>query len=387
MKICDLALFSEGTSSGVKTYITNKIRYINAQPGNIEHVLIVPSSETRFEVQGRSRIFRVRGIPTFYPEIQLAINICRIADIVEKERPDLIEVNCQYTLPWSAFLATRQRTIPIVGVYHTDVPACARRFAEGAGPAVASAIEKLTEFYEGIIYRHCTLTIALTEEMKGRLNRMGVDRIECLPCGVDISTFKPEEADNAFRRRHGIGSTQKILLYTGRLSPEKEVDLLCEAYERLGTSDYALLIAGDGPEAPAIRNFAASHPHVRYLGHFASHAELAHSYAQSDVLIVPGRYETFCMSAVEALACGVPVVGIEGSGTATLITPGVGAAAQAGNPDDLALKISTVANLPQFSQVRRQCRSASEMYSWDRVFEGYFRAYTRLIAEYEGAMA
>jgi alpha-1,6-mannosyltransferase len=387
VKICDLALFSEGTSSGVKTYITNKIRYINAQPENIEHVLIVPSSEDRFEVQGRSRIFGVRGLPTFYPEIQLAINIGKIADIVEKEKPDLIEVNCQYTLPWAAFLATRRRTIPIVGVYHTDVPACARRFAEGAGPAVASAVEKITEFYEGIIYRHFTLTIALTMQMKGRLNRMGVDRIECLPCGVDISTFKPEATDPMFRQRHGLGPAQKILLYTGRLSPEKEVDLLCAAYERLCTTDYALVIAGDGPETPAIRKFAESHPHVRYLGHVASHAELAHIYAQSDVLIVPGRYETFCMSAVEALACGVPVVGIEGSGTATLVTTGVGALAQAGNADDLADKILTVANWPDFKCVRARCRSASERYSWDQVFEGYFRAYSRLIAEYENGLA
>ena len=116
MKLCDLALYSPETSSGVRTYIENKISYISAQPVPIEHVVLVPAKEDKVVVQGRSRIYYLRGIPCFYPKVRLVVNIAKAARIIEAEAPDLIELNCQYTLPWAAFLATRKSRLPVIGV-------------------------------------------------------------------------------------------------------------------------------------------------------------------------------------------------------------------------------------------------------------------------------
>jgi len=381
MKICDLALYSSETSSGVKTYIENKMRFVESLGKDVEHTVIIPAAHDYVETQGRSTVRGVRGIPTFYPGLQLGINIGRFADIVEKENPDLIEVNCQYTLPWAAFLATRRRRIPIVGVYHTAMPACARRFVSDSGLPGAGAVEKLTRFYEGILYRHFTLTIVLTEQMTAALNLNGIHRTQCLPCGVDTKTFTPGKYDSALKEKLGIKPEQKVLLYSGRLSPEKEVQILLDASKQLPGSKYVLLIAGDGPGAPSVRTFAAQHSGVQYLGHFDSPAELARIYAIADVAVVPSRYETFCMSAVEALACGAPVVGIEHCGVATIIDEQTGALAKAGDSNDLARKIANVAGWPNREEIRNRCRKVAERYSWERVFAGYFETYERLIAE------
>src|SRR5438477_2723358 len=175
MKVCDLALFSESTSSGVRTYIESKIDYVRHRP-YLDHVVIVPGAKASIRMHGRSKVIVVRGVRSPYPGVRLGLNLFEVAALIKGERPDVIEVNCQYTLAWAAFLATRRRRTPVIGVYHTDVPACLRHWVRRTGSLVASAVERLAEFYEGLIYRRCTVTVLLNAAMANRVARMGVHR-------------------------------------------------------------------------------------------------------------------------------------------------------------------------------------------------------------------
>lgn len=379
MKVCDLALFAPSSSSGVRTYISSKIDYVRAR-SDIEHVVIVPGPSDRLGTDGRTKMVVVRGVRSPYPGVCVGLNLARIARLIDREAPDIIELNCQYTLGWAAFLATRRRRTPIVGVYHTDVPACARHWALPAGRMVASAVERIVEFYQGLIYRHCTLTILLNARMGDRVARLGVHRTRCLPCGVDPAMFTPARCDPAVRRRFGITPAQKVIFYAGRLSPEKELDVLFGAFERLPHPDFVLMIAGDGPNAAAVTRYAATHAHVHYLGHIDSRVDLATAYASSDVFVIPGRYETFGMSTLEAMASGLPVAGIESSGTASVVPPHAGVMARPGDAADLAAGIRTVTAWDP-DATREAChRFAATRFAWDQVFDRYFAMYRELIA-------
>ncbi len=379
MKVCDLALFSPETSSGVKTYIASKIEYARQPAGHRARRDRARMRRRVSVLQGRSKVIVVRGTPTFYPGIRIALNIWKIAALVELERPDVIELNCQYTLPWAAFLATRRRRTPIVGIYHTDVPACVGHMARGAGAGVASLARRLTEVYEGLIYRHCTVTVILNPTMREQVGRLGVERVRYLPCGVDAATFSPARRDEGWRARHGIAPGSTALLYVGRLSAEKEVDVALDAYDRLPPGAYHLIVAGDGPDADAIRRYAETRPGVTYVGHIESRSELATAYASSDIFLSPGRYETFGMATLEALACGLPVVGIQGSGTGTFVPPEFGVLAREGDPADFARAIAVVAGWP-LDELRSTCHAfAADRYSWDAVLAQYFEVYRRLI--------
>ena len=381
MKLCDVALYSSETSSGVRTYIENKMRYISARLQPMEHVLLVPGREDKLVVQGRSRIYFVRGMRSFYPKVRFVANIVKAARIIEAEAPDLIELNCQFTLPWAAFLATRKSKGPVVGVYHFDLPACIRHITRNAGRPIASLCERAASFYVSLLYRHFTRTLILNESMAPKLRELGVDRVETVPCGVDIATFNPSRRDPAFRKGLGIHPAQKVLLYVGRLSPEKEVDLLLRAYLRISAKDYVLLVAGDGPERKKIERYGVKHSGVIYLGHVDSPSDLARVYASSDVFIMPGRNETFGMATIEALACGLPVVGVAAGGTRTLITSEVGKLARPGDPADLAGKILSVASW-DYRSLSERCHSfAATHYSWEKVLVRYFEVYKRLIDE------
>jgi alpha-1,6-mannosyltransferase len=380
VKLCDLALYSPETSSGVKTYIASKIEYARTHP-EIEHVVIVPGRRPGTTREGRTRIVVVPGVPSPYPGIRIALNIWKVAAIVRRECPDIIELNCQYTLPWAAFLATRHRPTPIVGVYHTDVPACVRHMARGAGRTMASAAERLTAWYEGLIYRHCTMTVMLNAGMRDRLAALGVERTCCLPCGVDAGTFSPARRDPAWRAGLGIAPDAVVLVYVGRLSAEKELDVLLQAYAQLPAGRFALVIAGDGPDAPAVARSAAVHAGIHYVGHIDSRAELATAYASSDVFVIPGRHETFGMATLEALAAGLPVVGIRESGTATFVPPELGVLTPAGDPDALAAGIRAVSRWP-LDDLRARCHDfAADRYSWSRVLDLYFAEYRRMLRE------
>jgi alpha-1,6-mannosyltransferase len=94
---------------------------------------------------------------------------------------------------------------------------------------------------------------------------------------------------------------------------------------------------------------------------------------------MPGRHETFGMATLEAIACGIPVIGIQESGTATLVPPQIGMLARAGDAADLARAISAVAAWSPTS-TREVCHSfASERFSWEVVFDQYFTVYRDLI--------
>jgi hypothetical protein len=158
------------------------MRYIHTLAQPLEHVLLVPDREDKLVVQGRSRIYYVRGIRSFYPKVRLVANIAKAARIIEAEAPDVIELNCQYTLPWAAFIATRKSRNPVIGVYHFDLPACVRQITRNAGRPIASFCERAASFYVSLLYRHFTRTLILNESMAPKLKGLGVDRVETVPC-------------------------------------------------------------------------------------------------------------------------------------------------------------------------------------------------------------
>jgi alpha-1,6-mannosyltransferase len=191
--------------------------------------------------------------------------------------------------------------------------------------------------------------------------------------------FTPARRDPRIRRQFGITPAQTVIFYAGRLSPEKELDVLFGAFEQLPHPDFVLMIAGDGPNASAVARYAMTHPHVHYLGHIESRSDLATAYASSDLFVIPGRYETFGMATLEAIASGLPVAGIESSGTATVVPPEAGVMAKPGNATDLAAAIRTVAAWDP-ETTRPAChRFAATRFAWDRVFDGYFDTYRELI--------
>ncbi|HWU20765.1 MAG TPA: glycosyltransferase, partial [Nocardioides sp.] len=149
------------------------------------------------------------------------------------------------------------------------------------------------------IHTQVDRTLAPSSASIEQLQALGVPEVHRWARGVDTALFRPEARSQELRDRLAPG--RRLVGYVGRLAAEKELDLLAAIARDPG---HELVLVGGGPEEQRLRGLL---PDAHFLG--LLHGEdLARAYASLDVFVHTGRHETFCQSAQEALASGVPVV-------------------------------------------------------------------------------
>ena len=154
------------------------------------------------------------------------------------------------------------------------------------------------------------------------------ERVFINNCGVDIETFNIERKNAETRQRilreNGFAENAKILLYAGRISPEKNVRLLPEIMKNLAqdSENYCLIIAGDGPTATQLKSDLqkAAPDKFKLLGNIHDKGELANLYANADAFIHPNPREPFGIGPLEAMASGTPVVAPNSGGILSYAT-------------------------------------------------------------------
>jgi glycosyltransferase involved in cell wall biosynthesis len=192
---------------------------------------------------------------------------------------------------------------------------------------------------------------------------------------VNLDLFRPEANGNG---------KPVTLLYVGRLSPEKDLDILIQAFKLLAArGDYRLNIVGEGPLRARLERQAAGDPRVAFLGPLEYGEDLAKIYASADVFTLPSPNETFNLAVLEALASGIPVVGVQQGGPVNLVHPGFGALAEPGNAADLAAKVEKV--VAEKNGGVRTCRQYVEQnFSWERTFKRLLSIYGEVLAVRNG---
>ncbi|HEV8594473.1 MAG TPA: glycosyltransferase family 4 protein [Thermoplasmata archaeon] len=196
-------------------------------------------------------------------------------------------------------------------------------------------------------------------------------RISVVPVAVDTRRFRPMDRE-ASRARYGVRA-EHVVLFAGRLSPEKRVEALIRAIPRVPHAE--LLIAGEGPEEDRLRELAGASP-VRFLG-AVPHEEMPHLLNAADLLVLPSEYEGLPTVVLEAFACGVPVVATSVGGIPDLVIPGK----TGWLLEDLRSLGDTLGPaLASAPLLRDSCRAAAEGYSWDAVLD-------RIVAVYREAGA
>src|SRR5262249_34267243 len=135
-------------------------------------------------------------------------------------------------------------------------------------------------------------------------------KVEQVALGVNLDLFAPRPQSCPVSPRE-----RPVILYVGRLSQEKDLAILFEAFRLLRQRGaYQLRIVGDGPLRSQAERFVQSTEHAVYLGMVPYGERLAEIYASADVLALPSRHETFGLAILEALASGIPAVAVKQGG-------------------------------------------------------------------------
>lgn len=320
MRIVDLVQFYSPISGGVKRYIEGKARHLEALPG-WEHILIVPSGRNATTWAARRSVYEIRaprvpGTRSYH----MLLWAGGIPSILDRVRPDLIEVGDPYRGAWIGLRQARRRGIPVVAFYHSDYPRAVGRtvlkYFGPLGPACEPPISRFSQWYVRRLYSRMDATIVSTRRFYETLQGVGLANLVHIPLGTDCACFRPRPED-ALRLRAdlGLAPEEKLLLYVGRLGREKGIKGLVGMMELLGPQPpVRLRVIGDGEHRDFVRRAAARDPRISWGRHCESRDELAGWYSAADLFVHAGNNETFGLVSIEAQACGLPVLAVRGGG-------------------------------------------------------------------------
>jgi alpha-1,6-mannosyltransferase len=371
---CDLTQSWSEVGGGVRTYLLHKRRHIlEATPHR--HLMIIPGA--RDEVIEEDRAITVAvGSPKVpgSPHYRLMLRNGAVREALKRFRPDLIECQDAYNLPWAAighrrrFLATA-----LVAAYMTDFPTVyvERPFAKVITTPVASLCGRICYRYAGALYRHFDSVFALSENGgAAKLRAYGVDPVDIVPLGVELGEFGPQKRDPRLRQKLGLADHQPLLIYVGRLDGEKKPDVVAKAFGALPHGIGArLALIGEGPLKEEIA--ALGDERIIMPGYVKSRAELARWLASADIYVSGMADETFGVSIIEAQASGLPVVGVAAGAMLDRVTKSMGRLGPVGDSEAMARNILDVWNGDR-ARMAEEARALALQFSWERSMEALF---------------
>jgi alpha-1,6-mannosyltransferase len=380
---CDLTQSWSEVGGGVRTYLLHKRRHILASTPH-RHLLIVPG--TRDEVFEEERSItvtiaspRVPGSPHY----RLMLRNGAVRDALERFKPDAIECQDAYNLPWAA-IAHRQRhpDTALIAAYMTDFPTVyvERPLSRFVTPPAAGLFARLCYSYCGALYRRFDAAFALSENGgAAKLRSLGIDPLEVVALGVELGEFGPDRRDARLRTELGLADHEPLLIYVGRLDGEKRPDLVVEAFRRLPRELCAkLVLLGEGPLKTEIA--ALGDERIIMPGYISDRSALASWLASADIYVSAMADETFGISIIEAQASGLPVVGVAAGAMIDRVGDAVGRLGPVGDPGAMAANILSVMYSDR-EAMAVAARSEALKFSWDSSMEALFgRVYPAAVA-------
>jgi alpha-1,6-mannosyltransferase len=363
MRIVRLANFVTVHTGGLRTTLRELGK--GYQKAGHEAVLIIPGRVFRDRQLRQGRVITLPSAPV--PRTgghRVLAGRRELTKLLDSLKPDRIEVSDRTTLRWTGNWA-RQRGVRSMMVSHESLAGLLGVWGMPKRDALADRFNRRTaEAFDTIV---CTTAFAAAE-----FRRLGVPNLVEVPLGVDLDMFHPSRLDIAVRSRYARPE-ELLVVYASRLSAAKRPELAVDTVAALrnGKVPAVLVVAGDGRRRAALAYRAARLP-VRFAGHISDRKAVAALLASADVVVAPGPVETFGLSALEALACGTPVVVDEHSALPEVI--GDAGIAVPGNPDAFADAVSRLMDRPR-DERRAMARARAEQFGWAQSVEGFLNAH------------
>lgn len=243
--------------------------------------------------------------------------ILQMLDYIQRERFTEIIISTPGPIGLTALLAAKMLNLQTSGIYHTDFPQYIRILTED------SFLESVAWRYMHWFYGQLDTVFVNSEEYRQSWINRGLDpaKLKIFPRGLDTELFTPARRDPAFWEKFGPANGEVRLLYVGRISKEKDLDVLAKAYRQLRDEGLSiqLLIVGHGPYSEAL---SETLPDAIFTGYLKG-KELATAYASADVFAFPSTTDTFGNVIIEAQASGVPVIVSDSGGPKELVEDNV----------------------------------------------------------------
>jgi glycosyltransferase involved in cell wall biosynthesis len=239
--------------------------------------------------------------------------ILQILDYIQREKFTEIIISTPGPIGLTGLLAGKMLNLQTSGIYHTDFPQYIRILTED------SFLESVTWHYMHWFYGQLDTVFVNSEEYRQNWIARGFEpgKLKILPRGLDTELFTPARREPAFWEKFVASNGQVRLLYVGRISREKDLDILANTYRHLRDEGLPvqLFVVGHGPYSQGLSELL---PDAVFTGYLTG-IELATAYASADVFAFPSTTDTFGNVIIEAQASGVPVVVSDSGGPKELV--------------------------------------------------------------------
>lgn len=254
-----------------------------------------------------------KGIPIpNYPDLRFGLlSEKHLMQLWRQKGPDVVHVVTEGPLGWRAVTAARKLHLPVTSSFHTNFHQYSRHYGMGL-------LKLSIEAYLRKFHNRTLATLAPTQAVVQSLQSRGFRNVSVLSRGVALEQFSPSQRSVALRDAWGVGESDVVALYVGRLAKEKNVGVVLNAFSAIQARlpSARLVIVGDGPLRKPLEEAC---PQAVFTG-IKTGADLAACYASSDLFLFPSLTETFGNVVPEALASGLAVVSYACAAAANLIT-------------------------------------------------------------------
>ncbi len=303
--------------------VTNVVALTKKHLESIGHKVYVFTFGSLDYVDDEENIIRSPGLPLLDTGFHLNLSYSRTARNL-LQTMDIVHIHHPFISGSLAMRFCRPRGIPIVFTNHTRYDLYAQAYLPMLPGAVS---ETALDAYLSSFCRSCDLVIAPSKGIQHVLAGYGiVDRVVVLPNGVDIQPYmdcdQPMDRDN-----FGYDKNDIVLVYVGRIGPEKNLPFLLRAYAGVAQAveQAKLLIVGEGPERENLEdrlNHMGLNKYVTFTGRIP-YEQVPAFLAMADIFVTASASEVHPLSVIEALATGLPVLGIDSPGVGDIIEDGI----------------------------------------------------------------
>ncbi len=374
LRVLDINNFYSPVGGGIRVYHREKMRW--CRENGVQCALVYPAGKDSVSDFEGGTMYAVKSPPLARSGYHFFVRGGPLREIIASYKPDVVELGSGIVVP--GMVRESLRGIRSFGFYHSNWPvALPLSVLDITGGPIPRWFRRFAVPWMGRAYRGLDAVMGASETSLAVLREGGVKSTRKTPLGAHPGVFTPDARSEELRRELGVGPGGKLLLYMGRLAPEKGIHVLLETcpllFREPGT---VVVVAGRGHwRNRVLRAESRFGGRLRLLPYASQGGRGAVLMASADAFMSMGPCDTFSLVTLEALCCGTPVAACREAAAAELVEGAGGGSVYGPWNDPPALRDAVGKALEEAPAKKAGFRRFAERFTWDACFRRIFAVY------------